>query len=287
MSQGPIVVGTDGSPRAELAVDKAGELALALGAEVHVACAAGAMVGGAGEWPLRMSAQRVVHDASERLRERGLTVQEHLPQDRGDAALALVAVADYVGAQTIVVGNKGVTGVRRLLGSVPGRLSHGAQRSVLIVSTDSPSLTDYSGASILVGTDGSSGSMQAVTEAVRLAKALQGELHIASAAQPGSILEEAAAKAKSDGVSAITHELHGDAADGLRKLAEQNNAVIIVVGSNAGEREWFGNLAQQVSHAGIGGVLLVSTVEGNGTDGDALSAVAAADAGPSGDEVTA
>ena len=39
MSTGPIVAGTDGSATAELAVDKAAELARALGTQMHVATA--------------------------------------------------------------------------------------------------------------------------------------------------------------------------------------------------------------------------------------------------------
>lgn len=251
MSHDPIVAGTDGSPRAELAVDKAGELAQALGAPVHVVCAAGAIVTGPAEWPARMTAQRVVQEAGDRLRTRGITVQEHLPKDRGDAAMALIAVADYVGAQIIVVGNKGMTGVRRLLGSVPNRLSHEAQRGVLIVPTDSPSLAEYSGCAIVVGTDGSGGSRQAVTEGIRLAKALRGDLHIASVAN--SPLEEASATATNEGVSAITHQLQGDPARGLLDLAQENDAAIVVVagkGMHPGEREWFGNVAEQISHFG-------------------------------------
>jgi nucleotide-binding universal stress UspA family protein len=284
MSQGPIVAGTDGSPRAELAVDKAGELAQALGAHVHVVCAAGAIVTGPAEWPARMTAQRVVEEASERLRSRGITVQEHLPKDRGDAAMALIAVADYVGAQMIVVGNKGMTGVRRLLGSVPNRLSHEAQRSVLIVPTDSPSLAEYSGCSIVVGIDGSSGSRQALSQAIRLAKALGGELHIASVA--ASPLAEAGARATTEGVTPTTHELQGDPARGLLELAQENDAAIVVVaskGMHPGEPEWFG----KISHSGNRSVLIVSAEETGAGEEDALTAVAAGDGGTSGEEGSA
>lgn len=294
MSQNPVVAGTDGSPRAELAVDKAGDLAQALGAPVHVVCAAGAIVGGATEWPARVSAQRIVGDAAERLRARGLSVQEHLPKDRGDAAEALIAVADYVGAQMIVVGNKGMTGVRRLMGSVPNRLSHEAPHNVLIVPTDAPAPSEYSGCAIVVGTNGSVGSMQAVSEAVRLAKALGGHLHIASAAKPpsspASVLTEAAARASAEGVAASTHELKGDPADGLRGVAEENNAAIIVVGSQGmhpGEREWFGNVPEQISHTGNRSVLVVFTGEASAEGGDTLSAVATGDAGTSGEGTSA
>jgi nucleotide-binding universal stress UspA family protein len=53
----------------------------------------------------------------------------------GDAAEAIVRVADQVGADLIVVGNRGMKGVRRVLGSVPNSVAHKANCSVLIVDT--------------------------------------------------------------------------------------------------------------------------------------------------------
>ena len=53
----------------------------------------------------------------------------------GSAADAIVKVADHVGADLIVVGNRGMKGVRRVLGSVPNSVAHNANCSVLIVDT--------------------------------------------------------------------------------------------------------------------------------------------------------
>ena len=57
----------------------------------------------------------------------------------GDPADAIVRVADQIGADLIVVGNKGMKGVRRVLGSVPNSVAHQANCSVLIVDTVSDS----------------------------------------------------------------------------------------------------------------------------------------------------
>jgi nucleotide-binding universal stress UspA family protein len=55
---------------------------------------------------------------------------------QGDAADAIIDVAEEQAADLIVVGNKGMTGAKRfLLGSVPNRVSHHAPCSVLIVRT--------------------------------------------------------------------------------------------------------------------------------------------------------
>jgi hypothetical protein len=48
----------------------------------------------------------------------------------------VVAIAEEVGATLVVVGNKGMKGVRRVLGSVPNAVAHKAPCSVLIVDTE-------------------------------------------------------------------------------------------------------------------------------------------------------
>jgi nucleotide-binding universal stress UspA family protein len=284
MSTHPIIAGTDGSPRAERAVDKAGELAQALGASVHVVCVPSAISGG--DRPPRVTAQQIVADASERLRDRGIEVQTHLPTDSGDAALAVVAVAEHVDAQMIVVGNKGMTGVRRLLGSLPNTVSHQARCNVLIVPTQSPEPPELQGGSIVVGTDGSSGATQAVKEAIDLAKALGGELHVVSIARTGAVaaLDLAVAAAADQGVDATTHAPLGDPVDAVQAAANETDAAIIVVGSegmHVGERDWFGNISDKISHRGTASVLIVFA--GEAAQGDAAEQAAAREAASAGD----
>ena len=55
----------------------------------------------------------------------------------GSPAEALLEIAEAVGASTIVVGNRGMHGAKRVLGSIPNTVSHRARCNVLIVSTDS------------------------------------------------------------------------------------------------------------------------------------------------------
>jgi len=148
MTGQPIVVGTDGSETAGRAVDKAGELAAALGVPLHVVTsysivatsASLAAAGGgvvidpvAANEGARSHAEGIVAQAADRLREAGVTVNARVCA--GEAADSLIAVAGDVGAQMIVVGNKGMRGARRVLGSVPNRVSHHAQCCVLIVQT--------------------------------------------------------------------------------------------------------------------------------------------------------
>ena len=55
-----------------------------------------------------------------------------LERDPGDA---LLEVAQAVGAELIVVGNRGMAGAGRVLGSVPNKVSHAARCNVMIVFT--------------------------------------------------------------------------------------------------------------------------------------------------------
>jgi nucleotide-binding universal stress UspA family protein len=64
-----------------------------------------------------------------------LVVKTHSSQ--GNPADALISVADEIDAQMIVVGSRGMHGVRRFVqSSVPNAVSHAAHRNVLIVATD-------------------------------------------------------------------------------------------------------------------------------------------------------
>ena len=220
-------------------------------------------------------------------------METHAPRgQKGEAALDLVAVAEEH-AQMMVIGNKAMTGVRRLLGSLPNRVSHQAGCGVLIVPTQSGSLPQFDGRGIVVGTDGSSRATHAVEEAIRLAKALDGDLHVVSASESlgssESAVAAAAAEAADQDVNAITHALQDDPVDALLDVAEKNDAAIIVVGSkgmHAGERERFGNVPNKISHKGTFSVLIVFTGDASESDGDVTHGIAAGDAASSAGEAT-
>ena len=139
-----IVVGSDGSDPAKEAVKEAVRLAKALDAELHVVMSSrslrDARVVGApkGAVPVYGSmhsgvADAIVEEAIASARVDGLTAEGHVI-DR-DPADALLQVATDIDASMIIVGNKGMSGGRRLLGSVPNKVSHDANCNVLIVAT--------------------------------------------------------------------------------------------------------------------------------------------------------
>jgi nucleotide-binding universal stress UspA family protein len=140
-----IVVGTDGSETAGRAVDEAIRLAKALDAEVHIVSAyeplRGAKIVGAPEGAAKVWAplpdtfvNTTVDQAAAKVRTSGVSVKTHAIEE--DPADALLKVAQSVDAGMIVVGSKGMHGARRVLGSVPNKVSHQARCNVLIVATD-------------------------------------------------------------------------------------------------------------------------------------------------------
>jgi nucleotide-binding universal stress UspA family protein len=138
-----IVVGTDGSDTADVAVQRAAALAKLTGARVELvsgfredysmAAQAGMLVGDmAGD--ARRAADGCLESTAMKLRADGLEVETHCMG--GDAADALIDIAEATNASLIVVGSKGMHGSRRfLLGNVPNKVSHHAPCSVMIVRT--------------------------------------------------------------------------------------------------------------------------------------------------------
>ncbi len=148
-----IVVGTDFSETASHAVGQAAELAKLCGATLHVvtafkpaltanvaASSLEAMAYGGAEFlqeaqsKIADEVDATLDDIAKRLGHDGITVKTH--GRAGDPADALIDIAESTNADLIVVGNRGMSGVRRfVLGSVSNNVSHHAPCSVLIVNT--------------------------------------------------------------------------------------------------------------------------------------------------------
>jgi nucleotide-binding universal stress UspA family protein len=139
-----IVVGTDGSPTATLALEQAAQLAAQSGAALHIVSGyqpkTGLRVTGAGSgveaWMVGSSdeVEGILQDAADVARRAKVTVKTH--HESGDPAKALVTIAKQVDADLIVVGNRGMKGVKRfVLGSVPNDVAHKASCAVLILKT--------------------------------------------------------------------------------------------------------------------------------------------------------
>ena len=144
-----IVVGTDGSATAGAAVRTAADLAKLTGATLHLVNAyrvvtsdvyAAAAVAPTPAFrddvtdTLRNDAEAMLQAAAEPLRAEGIAVETHVGPCPADEAI--LRVARDAKAGLVVVGSRGMTGARRILGSVPNRISHHADCAVMIVKTD-------------------------------------------------------------------------------------------------------------------------------------------------------
>jgi nucleotide-binding universal stress UspA family protein len=142
-----IVVGTDGSDTATQAVRQAVDMASAVGATLELVSAYAPVpeqrlraerrdAPEDVQWAInpRQEVEASLDAAANIAREAGVSVNTHARE--GDAADAIIDVAEEQNADLVVVGNKGMSGAKRfLLGSVPNKVSHHAPCSVLIVRT--------------------------------------------------------------------------------------------------------------------------------------------------------
>jgi nucleotide-binding universal stress UspA family protein len=134
-----VLVAADDSVTASRAVATAIELVAVLGGKLHVMTAYHPASAKADKLPdefmdrITDPADLLLLKLRDSVSKAGLEAEYH--PAAGDAADAIVRVADQVGADLIVVGNRGMKGVRRVLGSVPNSVAHKANCSVLIVDT--------------------------------------------------------------------------------------------------------------------------------------------------------
>lgn len=274
MSPTKVSLAIDGSREAERASRVAVELADKIGSELHLIYV----------WPAplyyrpehhgypaqyekqREEAQGQLDDLVERVGLAGGVVAEaHLAVGPPDKEI--VATAEDIGASLIVMGSRGLGGLRRsLLGSVSESVMRHAHCPVLVVRRELRREADAGQAAeetsifptkILVATDGSPSSAHAVQEAADLAHETNSELHVAhvmpvstlyssadmvlaagiplydeSRKKAERVLNEDVERVKeAGGMAAETHLLEGKPDAEVVALAEKIGAGLIVVGS--------------------------------------------------------
>ena len=172
MSYRTIVVGTDGSPTATLAVEVAQKLTKRLRGKLVLVGALDAY--GVTRQPL----QTALYEAAEAARAKKVEATAELIE--GTPGESILAAATKHDADLIVVGNRGMGQATRFrLGSVPDWIAHDAPCDLLIVDTTgragprdpAPPYTR-----ILAGTDGSGTATEAVRKAYTLASMYAGSV---------------------------------------------------------------------------------------------------------------
>jgi len=159
-----IMVGTDGSPTAMSAVDRAADLTVMLGAKLLIVCAYDppsdaelerisassgsisaqwdadrSLRGVPDEFRWRISGASQAQDVLERSEEHAAKhgVDAEVRTVKGPAPEVLISIAEEEDFELIVVGSVGMTGAERFkLGNVPHRISHHAPTDLLILRTN-------------------------------------------------------------------------------------------------------------------------------------------------------
>lgn len=281
-----IVVGTDLSETAEIAVEHAASLAEKLGAQLTLLYA--------GE------------DPGAPLKELGDRFSAETAAVPGPPADVLVGETERLGADLLVVGSVGMSGAKRFaLGNVPNKVSHHAPTDLLIVKTDKPSSGSKRYEKVLVGTDGSPTAMRAVEMSCELAKSLAAETlivtvyeppsehelkqlrggtsdaigawsqtreqrqtpagfqwRLASAAQAEDVLDRAADRVAEKGLQAEVRAVEGSPVDCMLKIAKDDSFDLIAVGSvgmSGSKRFMLGNVPHRLSHNSPTDILILHT----------------------------
>ena len=135
-----ILLATDGSEEAELARTTAVDMATSTHSELHLVTVAPGYPSYDVNVPnvieqLREQAQKVLDEQSEKIeREGGTVAQKHLRIASRRRSQQIVQVAEDIGAGLIVMGSRGLGGLRRaLMGSVSDSVVRHAHCPVMVV----------------------------------------------------------------------------------------------------------------------------------------------------------
>src|ERR671910_955678 len=261
-----IVVGTDGSPTATVAVEVAQKLAKRLHGRLILVGALDAY--GVSRQPL----QAALYDAAESARAKKIDATAELIE--GTPGESILAAAQKHDADLIVVGNRGMGQATRFrLGSVPDWVAHDSPCDLLIVDTTGRAgprdpAPPYS--RILAGTDGSGTATEAVRKAFTLASVYAGSVMLVHVGDPivGAIKLEEVADARPDDVEVERRTVEGDPAERICELAETEDVQLVVVGNKgmSGVRRFLGSVPNKVAHEVPSDVLIVKTVDRSAED---------------------
>jgi len=282
-----ILVPTDGSRNATVAVDHAVALATRLGASIrglyvtHVPSYIGIEAG------IDMDAVRSAFEAEgeaaleavrSRCKRAGVPVTTETRMGRPARQIREAATDAQV--DLVVMGTHGRSGVSRLLlGSVTESVLRGVEVPVLVIpSAEAPEPDDYD--RILVATDASEGSRAATNMALELAGSLGTELHglyvlddrlsraeVVERALEGEGANELAdleREAESRGVSFISAIETGLPHESIRDYAADHDVDFVVMGSHGRDvidRAVLGSVSERVVRTASRPVLVVRSAE--------------------------
>jgi len=135
-----IVVGADDSSTARRAIEAAAELAVMSEGTLHIVSAYDDKRSSDSNFPAEFRHLNTDGEVVALLQVLSFVAKNKgaepvLHSVKGNPVDAIISTADKLNADLIVVGNKGMHGARRVLGSVPNSVAHGANCSIAIIDT--------------------------------------------------------------------------------------------------------------------------------------------------------
>jgi nucleotide-binding universal stress UspA family protein len=275
MSYDHVLVGTDGSPTAGIAVAAASHLAARLGAPLTIVTAWQRQLddpppaseealypgGNAASQEAHWAAE-VTSDAAAVARALGVTeVRQSHPI--GHAAEALLEVADRYPDGLLVVGTAGLTQVsERFVGNVPHQLTHHSPIDLLLVTARHPA-DEPTWKTVGLATDGSRTAGTAVDRGLALTRALEATpvlLTVARSEDRGrECLEKALARlADPSGVEQRV-QVGTDPAAGMREASSDLDLLVLGNKGMSGPSRLLGSVANRITHQVPTDLLLVNT----------------------------
>ena len=252
-----ILVGTDGSDTAAVALSTATGVAIRTGAEVHIVCAHGDGVE-------EERAAEVLSEARAAVRAEGATTRTHMLA--GEPAPVVLDIAGLQAIDLIVVGNVGMGKARRFkLGGIAEQVAYASPCDVLIVHSKDRQGTAGAYRHLVIGTDGSATATEATRKGMELARALDAEVTLVHVGDPlvGAVVLEEATKSGSGVRQVRGRPEEGDPAERIVDVAGSAAADLVVVGNKgmAGPRRYLmGSVPSRVAHESPVDVLIAKTV---------------------------
>jgi nucleotide-binding universal stress UspA family protein/nitrite reductase/ring-hydroxylating ferredoxin subunit len=253
-----IMVGTDGSETAAVAVRAATGFAKRFGGTVHIVTAHSET--GVDE----QSAIEVLRYAREAVRREGVETKTHMR--KGQPAEVINDLATVHGADVIVVGNVGMGKARRFrLGGIAEQVTVEAPCDVLIVHTSDGATAEGAYRHLLIGTDGSATATEATRKAFEIAETLGADVTLVHVGDPllGAIALEDASKGRPGQADVHTETLEGDPAEKIVELAADRKVDLVIVGNkgmSGARRLLLGSVPNKVAHESPVDVLVAKTV---------------------------
>lgn len=256
MAYRKILVGTDGSETAAVALLTGARVARSCRAEMQIVTA----------YEGTDNTEPALSEAVLLAKQEG--VEASSTSARGDPADVIIEQAESGGADLIVLGSKGMSSAKRIMiGGVPDRVSHYSPCDFLIVRTtsaDAPTRQAGRYRRILVATDGSPTATAAARRGVELAGAVGGSVTLLFVGSPPTgkrVLKQTVNRVGTRGVEIESLAVEGDAAERICDAAAEHGMDLVIVGNRgmSGARRLLGSVPNNVSHYATCDVLIVQT----------------------------